>query len=294
MSEAITGKAKTIKDAQNYLKKLYDKQKLIAKQKKNTNLKDITSLQKYIKTKKEVMEIESIEQDELVKTRGSLKRQNIIQNFSKSSTKFSGASETRLKIAALKEKIQDQEKKIIESEKKLEKWLQPRKTLSNDIKEKISALESEISSSESRLNLLLHCESLSSNPEELSKFAESIKNYSKPIIISNTVKDAWTLAPSEVRDIIKSNHSQIKKTQEKIEEISKLLNEPIEKDPELQELISSAIEKAKQEVNKTYTKKLEKSMHNITAGYTKEIQNIKTEILTLKQSLSLEYLKTHN
>ena len=293
MSIEILKKGKSARDAEKYLKLMHQRLRKETKLRDEKNLVDPTPIEKYIKNRQELIELERIEDVKVVKKRSTDLKTKSIKNLAKARSQFSEASKIWLHISELKEKIIVQEQVIAKTALKIEKLSKPQHDISSSLLANISSLESEIASAESRLNLLVYSESIAKKPAELDHFAASIKNYSRPSVIVNTPVDAWKIAPSEIRDILTCNYKEIKELEDNIETISKILDKPVEDDKVLQDQVNEKIDLEKATIGNLYQKKLQKQIQVLTTGFAAEIKKLHDDILGLKQSLAISHLKNH-
>ena len=195
MSIEISRKGKVAKDAETFLKNLHKKQKKIARENEEKNLREVTRFDKYITSRQEKIQIEKAESNRIIQNRAAEQKAKTIDNLSKSCSKFSELSGIRLRIDTLKEEIAIYDEKISENEIKVQKYSKPSQDVSSSILSKIKSLEAEIASAESKLNFFQNSERLAKHPNDLTSVSPNAysfitQNHPKPDIIMNTPSDA--------------------------------------------------------------------------------------------------------
>ncbi|CAG9317255.1 unnamed protein product [Blepharisma stoltei] len=200
----------------------------------------------------------------------------------------------RLEISELKNEIAKQETVINQKEKKLIKLATINRPVSARLEREAAAMDSTLKNVQNRLKLLKHTENLvqTNDIEGLNGLLNTINEFKpeKPEPIC-TVDDAWTIAPSEVREKLNENYKIMKKNIEIINSLKKDLSEGIEYDTVLRARLNKLLEEKNKKFNKDQESSLNGILNSLGSGYDAEINKLKQEIIDLDQTLSSKWLK---
>ncbi|OMJ70101.1 hypothetical protein SteCoe_31994 [Stentor coeruleus] len=292
MSVFLSKKGKAAGDAEKFLRNLNNKQKNILKQKQALEQaeKKATPLKKYIKTRQELTEIETLTTKAYAQKKAKIFKEKLRENMKTMCSSLSEISEIHLKINEYKEKTQAQEKKILENLSFIKEFSRPQRELSNAAIKKVQGLEEKVKAAEARLSVLMHSEKLASSPDKLEEFVGKIGDYAEPEIIVADAKDAWSLGPSEVRELMMFKYREIREMDEKIYELEEVLRRDLAEDLGLQKEAEEKILHEKQNVNMVYQKKMDRALEMIRITYLNDINKTKQDVEDLEKKLAIVHL----
>lgn len=292
MSVFLSRKGKAAEDAEKFLRNLNNKQKNIIKQKQTSEQaeKKATPLKKYIKTRQELTEIESLTTKTYAQKKAKIFKDKLRENMKTMCSSLSEISEIHLKITGYREKTQAQEKKILENLSFIKEFSKPQRELSGATVKKLQELEEKVKAAEARLKVLVYSEKLAASPDKLEEFVGKIGNYAEPEIIVADAKDAWSLGPSEVRELMMFKYREIREIEERVYRLGEEFRKDIAEDLELQKEAEEKILHEKQSVNIVYQKKMDRALEMVKMTYLNDINKTKQDVEDLEKKLAIVHL----